>query len=221
LQFLDRVEKLQDGSRRSWIGPQPLRQAAQSLGEAMRARADAKGHAGIPRLYHAYLKASRRQQKSSGRVSSRTFSSPNNQTYYFVYVGRNRQSVLIDYPQANDYLDGGAIELLRSAFELYKRDDLLSDLFAHFRQELDKAPAAEKVYLHLTLAALHWWNHDHEQAMLEINAASDRVPSDVNLRLEVARLRESNNEPQEALAILESITPLHHTTIQHREMPPL
>ncbi|HTU93977.1 MAG TPA: tetratricopeptide repeat protein, partial [Gemmataceae bacterium] len=220
LKCFERVERLQGGARRTQYGNPPLRQAAHALGETMRACADAKNHDALPRLYRAYLTASRRQQKASGRATSKPLSSTNS-PYYMVYVGRARQRVQIDFPQPNDYLDGGGIELLRNAFELYKRDDLLSDLFAHFRAELDKAVAADKIYLHLTLAAMHNWNHEQEEALAEMNAASQLAAGDVNLRLEVARLREKNNELAEALAVLDSITPLDHTTMQQREIAAL
>jgi tetratricopeptide (TPR) repeat protein len=229
LKCFERVERLQGGAPRVRIGTTPLRQAAEALGDAMRACADAKNHDALSRLYRAYLTVSRRQQKTSGQKTSRTPSSIN-QTFYMVYIGRNRQRVQIDFPQPGDYLDGGAIELLRNAFELYKRDDLLSDLFAHFRAELAKADSAkssfpnsvwERVSLHLTLAAMHHWNHEQEEALDEMNAASELAVGDVNLRLEVARLREQNNELDEALAVLDSITPLDHTTMQQREIAAL
>jgi tetratricopeptide (TPR) repeat protein len=216
LKFFDRLDKLQGSAPRAVGGVPPIRQATSALSEAMRARADAKDHAAIARLYETYLSASRRQRKASGRTSPLSLTSPQ-QRNYMVYVGRNRQYISIDFPQPNDYLDDGAIELLRNAFEMYKRDDVLSDLFGHFRKELEKAATPDKIYLHLTLAALHWWEREYEPALGEMNAASDLVPADVNLRMEVARLRESNNEPHEALAILESITPLDHTAMQRRE----
>ncbi len=221
LKFFDRLDKLQTGSPVWMAGQQPIRQATNALSDAMRARADAKAHREVPKMYEIYLAASRRQRQATGKVASRSLSSNYQGNNYWVYTGKNRRYVQIDYPTPNDYLDSGAIELLRNVFEFYKRDDLLSDLFTHFRQQLDKAAAPDKVYLRLTLAALHWWNREHEQALTEMNAASDLAPSDVNLRLEVARLRENNNEFQEALAILESITPLDHTTMQQREMAAL
>ncbi|HTU17039.1 MAG TPA: DUF1583 domain-containing protein [Gemmataceae bacterium] len=216
LRFFDRLEKLQGSAPRAVAGMPSIQQATHALSEAMRARADAKAHADIPRLYEAYLAAGRRQRKASGHPSRGARYSPQ-QHYYLSYVGRYRRNISIDFPQPNDYLDTGAIQLLRNAFEFYKRADLLSDLFSHFRKELDQAAASDKIYPHLTLAALYWWNQEYEPALSEMNAASDLAPADVSLRLEVARLRESNNEPQEALAMLESITPLDHTTMQRRE----
>ncbi len=216
LRFFDRLEKLQGNAPRALGGVPPIRQASHALKETMRARADAKAHAAIPRLFEAYLAASRRQHKAAGPKSHRPLSSPQQQNYT-VYVGRNQQWISIDFPQPNDYLDEGAIELLRNAYELYKRDDVLSDLFDHFRKELEKAATSDKLYLHLILAAFHWWSREFDPALSEMNAASDLSPADLELRLEVARLRESNNEPHEALAILETITPLDHTTMQQRE----
>jgi tetratricopeptide (TPR) repeat protein len=220
VRFFERLEKLQGNAPRAVGGVPPIRQATSALTEAMRARADAKAYGEVPRLFETYLAASRRQRKASGHTSPRSLSAPQ-QRGYMIYVGRNRQYISIDFPQPNDYLDDGAIELLRNAYELYKRHDVLSDLFGHFRKGLDKATAPDKVSLLMTLAALHWWNREFDPALGEMNAASDLVPGDASLRLEVARLRESNNEPHEALAILESITPLDHTTMQQREVAAL
>jgi tetratricopeptide (TPR) repeat protein len=223
LQFFERLEKLQGNTPR-WRGMSTIRQTTYALSEAMRARADAKDLAAIPRLYEAYVVASRRQHQASGRrASSRSLSAPQ-QHYYAIWTGRYRRGVSIDFPQPNDYLDEGAIELLRNAYEFYKRGDVLSDLFGYFRKKLDSTQGADaprfeadKILLHLTLAALHWWEHEREQALNEMNAASQLAPTDVELRLELARLRENNNEPHEALAILESLTPQDHTTMQRRE----
>ncbi len=56
-----------------------------------------------------------------------------------IWVGSSYRSVSIDFPRANEYFDTDAILVLRTAFELYKRDDLLSDLVAHFRRQADAA----------------------------------------------------------------------------------
>ena len=40
----------------------------------------------------------------------------------------------IAFPLPNEYMDENIISLLRTAYELYKTADLLSDLTAHFRR---------------------------------------------------------------------------------------
>src|SRR5262249_30200422 len=110
-----------------------------------------------------------------------------------------------------------------NAFEIYKRDDLLSDLFAEFRSRLNKVGGVAKegtvdaVMLHLGLAYMYWWSGDKEQATQELAEASARAPQDLDLRLEVAALREAQGEPEAALAVVEGITPLDHTMMQKRE----
>ena len=61
----------------------------------------------------------------------------------------------IAYPQDNEYLDSGVILMLRTAFEVFKRDDLLSDLVNHFRRQAAAAPTpAEANYPRLALLAM-------------------------------------------------------------------
>ena len=51
---------------------------------------------------------------------------------------------------------------LRTAYELYKRDDLLSDLVAHFRRQADAASPARprRIYPRLALSSILWWSDD-------------------------------------------------------------
>src|SRR6185436_13606736 len=88
--------------------------------------------------------------------------------YYNLHVGRDYRGVQIQYPQPGEYYDHGMILLLRNAYELLDRDDLLSDLFAHFRSRLATAAPAEQVYLHLGLGYLHWWNDERDAAIAEL-----------------------------------------------------
>jgi len=131
--------------------------------------------------------------------------------------GRGNRYISIDLPQPNDYLDQGAIALLRNAFEIFKKADLLSDLFAHFRKQIEPAPPGQRVYFHLALGALRWWNDEKEEALNQLTLATQQVPDDANLVLDVADLREKNNEFEAALALLDSISPLDHTVMQRRE----
>jgi tetratricopeptide (TPR) repeat protein len=217
LKLFDKLDKLQGANKRALSGPWVARQATNPLTEVMKHRADAKAHAELPRILNAYLASLRRQRQSSGRPLT---ANPSNayMGYYFVWAGNIRRNIQMDFPQPNDYFDTGAIELLRNAFELYKRDDLLSDLFTNLRGQLARASAPEKVYLRLALGYMHWWNQEREQALAELTAAGElAADADANLRLELAQLRENNNEPAEALAVLDSVTPLDHTTMQRRE----
>ena len=70
-----------------------------------------------------------------------------------------------------------AIQLLRTAFELYKRDDLLSDLFAHFREPAEaRRRPTPSIYPQLALSYLRWWNDDKDEALGELTAGRRAGP---------------------------------------------
>ncbi len=193
--------------------------AADALGRAMSKRADDKAHPDVLHLLDRYL-ATRIRESKLALASRRPGSGQQyygGHYHYQIWMGPNQRGVNLDFPYPNDYFDHGAIQLLRQAFELYKRDDLLSDLFKHLRDHSVKGPDSDKVYYHLGMGYLHWWNADKEAALKELTAASDSAASDLSLRLEVAGLRERNGEPDEALAMIDALTPLDNQIMQRRE----
>src|SRR5262249_43100066 len=152
LKLFEKLERLQAG-RASSLNV-PTRAAADALARAMNVCAENKAHADRLRLLDAHLARPRRQNEAAGPARPRALPGPGNNNYV-VHVGASARQVQIDYPPPNTYYDAGAIQLLRNAFELYKRDDLLSDLLAHLRKRLASVPEADRVYLRLGLAYLH------------------------------------------------------------------
>src|SRR6185369_3385321 len=86
----------------------------------------------------------------------------------------------INYPSPNDYFDEGMISLLYSAFELHKKADLQSDLFTHVSKQLDSAQGAERLYVQLALAYLHWWAAEKDEALAKLGDVVSAAPSDHN-----------------------------------------
>src|SRR5581483_6850027 len=121
-------------------------------------RADAKAHVDVLRLLDHYLATARRRLEQPATVAARarraasTYPSgytPN----YQVWVGKTSRNVRLAFPLPNEYYDSGAIALLRTAYELYKRDDLASDLTAHFRNQAEAAPTPpDALYPRLALS---------------------------------------------------------------------
>src|SRR5207248_2620186 len=135
------------------------------------------------------------------------------QGMYQIWSGPSARQVQVDYPPANEYYDQGALLLLRQAFELYRRVDLVTDLMALIRAQAEKVTPAERVWQHLALCYLYWWNDEKDEAVEELARASEAVPGDTGLRFELASLHERQNDPEEALAVIEAITPLDHSTM--------
>ena len=57
-------------------------------------------------------------------------------------LGSRQVSARLTYPQVNEFFDSTVLYVLRTAFEIYKRDDLMSDLVNHFRGQAAAAPTA-------------------------------------------------------------------------------
>ena len=167
------------------------------------------------RLFNAYLVALRRQNKNNPPL--RTKATSPGPGFYRLWIGRNARYSNFDFPEANDYYDYGALLLLREAYELYRQADLVSDLVKHFRSQIDGTAPSDRVYVYLAAAYLDWWNGDKDDALRELARASDSVPLDLGLRLDIAQLRERRGEFDDALALLDAVAPVDNTMMQRRE----
>src|SRR5262249_45073681 len=162
-----------------------------------------KNHADVLRVLDHYLTYQRRQHQvasATPRTAPTGF-----ERYVPIWTGTGAQYVVLDYPTPNAYHDRAAITLLRNAYEIYKQGDLLSDLVKHLRDRVEKAGADERAALHLAVGYLHWWNGDKGAALAEMALATAAVPGDVELRLDLADLRERHGSLEDALALADSI----------------
>ncbi|MEX2138330.1 MAG: DUF1583 domain-containing protein [Pirellulales bacterium] len=162
-----------------------------------------------------------RSQHERSRPIRRSSSGANravrSRNYVQIAYGATRTGVELDFPSASVYHDVGSIALLRTAFEAYKRNDLLSDLVAHFQRRLEQAEGGERLYRRLELAYLQWWNEERNDAVKLMTEASAQAPTDIELRMQVAQMHLALNQLDEALVLADSITPLDHTTLQQKE----
>ncbi len=196
-------------------------EVAQAIARAMGVKAETKDHAAILRMLDHHLTAARRPDQVARRIKAKSTSGgSSNQNYYQVYLSKapNSRYTQIDFPTPNPYFDFGSILVLRNAFDVYKRDDLASDLVAHFRAEAAKLPAEAKLFPTLAAAYLLWWADDKDEAIKEYNRATDLARNDVELRLSLADLRAQRGEPAEALEAADSVEPLDQKTMQRREL---
>ena len=135
-----------------------------------------------------------------------------------IRVGSRSVPIPLDYPLDNEYLDASAIVTLRSAFELFKRDDLSSDLVNHFRRQAQAARTpVEAIYPRLTLSAIHWWSGEKDEAIAELAnvVAAGRPESD--LRLDLAGLLMQQGSPAQAIDSLDAVQPLDNMSLKRRE----
>ena len=69
---------------------------------------------------------------------------------------RRSNSVSVSLPEAEPYFDLAGIQVLRNAYELYKRDDLVSDLtMLTSRSRSKPGSTSSKAYTHLALCYLN------------------------------------------------------------------
>ncbi|HEV3167805.1 MAG TPA: tetratricopeptide repeat protein, partial [Isosphaeraceae bacterium] len=189
-----------------------------SLARAMCARADAKSHTDVLRLLDRYMVTLQRPDQVVQRARARSSGGGPNRLQFQIWTGKTPRYINVDFPAPNAYFDLGGIQVLRTAFELYKRDDLLSDLFAHVRKPLASESQADQVYAHLALCYLHWWNEEKDDALKQLTDAASAAKSDPELLLNLAELRAERNEPDEALAVADSFEPLDLKSMQRREL---
>ena len=135
-----------------------------------------------------------------------------------IWVGPRYRRVQFDFPQVNEYLDTTVIPVLRTAFEIFKRDDLLSDLIGHYRRQTEAAPtASDAIYPRLALSSFLWWNDDKDEAIAELTKVVDASRAESDLRLDLAGLLEKQGAYTEALALVDARQPLDNFALRRRE----
>ena len=188
--------------------------------------ADRKAYADVLRLLDLNLAATRRKMERqltgaaarAWRARFSMYASAGLRMAQRIWVGSSYRSVSIDFPRANEYLDTDAILVLRTAYELYKRDDLLSDLVAHFRRQADAASGpAEANYPRLALSSILWWSDSKEEAIAELTKVVEASRPESDLRLDLAELIEQQADYAGALAMLDAVQPLDNLSLRRRE----
>ena len=191
-----------------------------ALSKLMWMQAEAKAFPEVDRVFDRYMEIYKQRERKPGAAKGKQglFNRPGMQSYIGVWAAGNQTNVVLDFPSPNDYYDYGAIMLLRNAYEYYKRADLLSDLTAHLKVQADRAATdADRVYPRLGLAYLLWWEDRKEDAIAEMAAAVEANKADINLKLDLAELREKNGDRDEALSLIDTVEPLDNATMQRRE----
>jgi tetratricopeptide (TPR) repeat protein len=225
LRLLEKFDRLQTGPSTTYMsGSFYFRGPGTALSQGMSVRAGAKAYGDVLRMLDHYLSLARRrhEQQSAGAAARARRSAaaypagytPN----YQVWVGRTTRNVRLAFPLPNEYYDDGAITVLRTAYELYKRDDLSSDLAAHFRKQAEAAATPpEALYPRLALSYLAWWDDDKDAAIADFARAAETTKLESDVRLTLAELYEKRGDPAEALVLVDAVKPLDNATMQRRE----
>src|SRR5262249_44198203 len=159
------------------------------------------------RLLDHFQELQRRHQTPGGRQrgSSRFVGSTGNNAFSLWATPQQMRGVQIDFPPPNEYYDLSSLQVLRSAFEIYTRDDLLSDVRSQFRARVSNGTELERLDALLALCYLDWWSDDKDDALKMLEQAAKMAKGDTTLKLLLAELRERRNELDDALAVLDSV----------------
>src|SRR5439155_3569415 len=128
-----------------------------------------------------------------------------------------RRRANVTFPPPNAYFDTTAIAFLRTAFEQFKQKDLISDLLKHVEGRLAPAPSGDKVFAALALAYLQIWNDEPDAGFKSLADAVALVPHDLDLRMDIARQYMQNQQLDEALTLVDAVTPLDQRVLEQRE----
>ncbi len=213
---LDRLQGLPKTA--AYLPQLPTRQLLYQLQILMAKRAADKKLADVLRLTDLALASIRRQNLATPRTASTARRAQAGVTTLWVNNAKGGgRNFTVTFPAANDYYDQAALSMLYAAFEQFKDADLLSDLFAHLRGQAASVGGPERLYLHLALGYVYWWADEKDDALSCLTQAVAEAPGDHNLFLEVASMREQNNEHAAALALLDSVTPQDTQMLVRRE----
>ena len=220
LLLCDRYERLQSarGQQYYYTGSFYFAGPATALSQCMTLRADSKAHNDVLKILDHQLAAGRRRLERQSPGSSRSSNTGMGASVIRTSAGGIMRRMQFAFPSANEYLDDSGIQVLRTAFDLFKRDDLTSDLVNHFRRLLAEAKTpADENYPRFALACILWWDDDKEDAIAEITKVAETSKPESDLRLDLAELLEQEGDRAAALAATESVQPLDNTRMKRRE----
>ena len=227
IQLNERYDRLQTGRTVSYVSNSSFYfvGADLAMGQGMTALADKKEYADLLRLLDYNLATVRRKNEhQSPGAAARALRAryqaqrPGYSPSYAIWIGSDYRSVPLAFPMVSEYLDRNTIAVLRTAFELYKRDDLLSDLIAHYRRQIQSTPTpADAIYPRLALSSILWWNGETEEAIAELTKVVDASRAESDLRLDLAGLLEEQGDFAEALTLVDARQPLDNFVLRRRE----
>jgi predicted Zn-dependent protease len=221
-QLLDRFERLQSGRNSSYYytGSYYFAGPGTALSEGMSVCAGRKAYDDVLKILDYEFATLRRrlEHQSPGAAARAIRAQYATSPQYQIWVGKSSKYIRVEFPLPNDYVDETAIQALRTAFELYKRDDLVSDLVAHFHKQAEAASTSgDAAYPRLCASYVLLWNGDKDEAIAEFVKVAEISRPESGLRLELAELYEQQGDRDDALAAADAVQPLDNATMKRRE----
>ena len=218
LAYLDKLERAPATGQ---AGASNATMVAQTYGRSIGLRGVAKAYPDVLSILDRFLASNTRaransQAGSRGAASKAVVQRANNSVAYWI-SGQASRGVAIDFPTPNEHHDVAALGVIRTAFEVFRRDDLVSDLLAHLQARADGASGPERVDLLLALGYCRWWNDEKEEAERAVARAVELAGPDPSVKITMAELFERQGSLGEALAAVDSVDAIDSATVLKRE----
>ena len=202
---------------------------SQILAQLMAKRAQKKELKDVVALWDRFLPLaiSRHESDKATPVTVRRRNAANSMSgspqYYYIWRGNRQTGEQVDFPVPNEFYDQATLQMLRQMFVSFKDDDSVKDVLDHFQKKSrdEKASSTQTLFWKLGLGYLHWWNDDKDDALAALTEVAGMIPDNEQMTFELAGLHERKGDPEQALALIESLPTADQQTMQKREISAL
>ncbi|MCU0709255.1 MAG: tetratricopeptide repeat protein, partial [Pirellula sp.] len=132
------------------------------------------------------------------------------------YYGQQTNEVNLTFPPMSTEIDGAAITILRQFFDVLNKNGVSQDMVNRLQQRSIQA-TDDSLYWNWYLASVLWWSDDQDAAMEIVNKVMAESANEPRTQLRWAALMESREEFEEALAIIERVSPRDQNQLVRRE----
>ncbi len=167
------------------------------------------------------------QATQTRRSTASSSSSPVTQISH--YFGTETIRSNVTFPPLSTYIDLATVTLLKQVHEVLQRNDVASDLVDLLRKRVATAeqndPDAEagrsgskNFYNELYLASALWWMDEQDEAVELMARAVGQQPDDLAMRFDLASMYEARGDYEDAITLVDSITPRDQKMLEQREL---
>ena len=133
-----------------------------------------------------------------------------------IYYGKTQTRVNVVFPPVSREIDTPAVTILRQFFEVLSKNDVSQDMVNRLRDRSQMA-TDDVEFWRWYLASVLWWSDEQDEAMQVVTKIIAEHPNEPRMQFRWASLLESREEFEEALSIIDQITPRDQNQLIRRE----
>ena len=133
-----------------------------------------------------------------------------------IYYGKTQTRVNVVFPPVSREIDTPAVTILRQFFEVLSKNDVSQDMVNRLRDRSQMA-TDDVEFWRWYLASVLWWSDEQDEAMQVVTKIIAEHPNEPRMQFRWATLLESREEFEEALSIIDQITPRDQNQLIRRE----